>query len=455
MPEHRDPADAPRPETTRPDALGFATRQIHAGADRIDGHRPRATPIYLTAGFEFADFDQANERFVQSDDGYSYTRVGNPTNSAVERRIADLEGGAGALLVGSGQAAVSTAVLALAASGDHLVSASGIYEGSRELFRDNFSRLGIETSFVTEANDPAAWEAAIRPETKALFAESIPNPRNEILDIAAVAAVARRHGIPLIIDSTLATPYLLRPIEHGADVVVHSASKFLAGHGTVLGGVIVDAGRIDWTATGDRFPHLTRTPGSDGRTVAERSGRAAFLDYARANIALRQGPSPSPFNAFFILQGIETLSLRVQRHSESAQRIAEWLAEHPAVESVDYSGLPSSPYHALAERYLPRGAGSVFSFTLRGGRDAARTFVNAVELFTRMTHLGDVRSLVLHPASTTHVNRTEQERQAAGIGQGLLRLSIGLEDADDLIADLDRALGAVEAAELLERAGIV
>ena len=440
---------------TAPDTRGFATRQIHAGAEPDGSHGARATPIYLTAGFVFDDFEQASDRFVQSEDGYSYTRVGNPTNTAVERRIADLEGGAGALLVGSGQAAVSTAVLALAGAGDHLVSANSIYEGSRELFRDNFARLGIATSFVGDANDPTSWEAAIRPETKALFAESIPNPKNDILDIRAIAAVAHRHGIPLIIDNTLASPYLLRPIEHGADIVVHSASKFLAGHGTVLGGVIVDAGRIDWAATAGRYPHLADNPGTDGRTFAERFGRAAFLAYARSVIALRQGPSPSPFNAFFILQGIETLSLRVQRHSESALRVAEWLEAHPAVESVDYSGLASSPYRALAQQYLRRGQGSVFAFTLRGGRDAARTFVDAVQLFTRMTHLGDVRSLVLHPASTTHVNRTEDERIVAGIGQGLLRISIGLEDVEDLIADLDRALAAVQAAELLQRAGIV
>ncbi len=436
------------------DALGFATRQIHAGAELTDGHRPRATPIYLTAGFVFDDFEQANDRFVNSADGYSYTRVGNPTNSAVERRIADLEGGKAALLVGSGQAALSTAVLAMLGAGDHLLSASSIYEGSRELFRDNFTRLGITTSFVADANDPAAWEAAIRPETRALFAESIPNPKNDILDIRAVAAVAERHGIPLIIDNTLASPYLLRPIEHGADIVVHSASKFLAGHGTVLGGVIVDGGRFDWAANPDRYPHLAKEQRADGRTIVERSGRAAFLDYARSVIAMRQGPVPSPFNAFFILQGIETLSLRVQRHSTSALQIARWLEAHPAVESVDYSGLESSPLHELAQQYLPRGQGSVFSFTLRGGRDAAKVVTDALGLFTRMTHLGDVRSLVLHPATTTHVNRTEDERVAAGIGPGLLRLSIGLEDPEDLIADLDRALAAVEAAELLQRAGI-
>ena len=435
------------------DTLGFATRQIHAGADLGDQHRARATPIYLTAGFVFDDFDQANERFAQPEDGYSYTRVGNPTNAALERRMADLEGGIGALLLGSGQAAVSTAVLSLAGSGDHLVSAASIYEGSRELFRDTLARLGIATTFVDDANDPAAWEAAIRPETRALFAESIPNPRNDVLDIAAVAEVARRRGIPLIIDSTLATPYLLRPIEHGADIVVHSASKFLAGHGTVLGGVIVDAGRFDFAADPDRYPHLARDPRVDGRTVVQRAGRAAFLAYARS-VALRQGPVASPFNAFLILQGIETLSLRVQRHCESAARVATWLERHPAVESVDYSGLPGNAFHHLAQTYLPRGQGSVFSFTLRGGLTAARAFTDAVRLFTRMTHLGDVRSLVLHPATTTHAHRTPAELEAVGIGAGLLRLSIGLEDVDDLLADLDRALAAVAAAELLERAGI-
>ena len=272
------------------DDLGFATRQIHAGAELDDSHRPRATPIYLTAGFVFDDFEQANERFVQSDDGYSYTRVGNPTNTAVERRIADLEGGIGALLVGSGQAAVSTAVLALAGAGDHLVSATSIYEGSRELFRDNLARLGITTSFVADANDPAAWEAAIRPETRALFAESIPNPKNDLLDIRAVAAVARRHGIPLIIDNTLATPYLLRPIEHGADIVVHSASKFLAGHGTVLGGVIVDAGRIDWAAAPARYPHLAINAGF-GRTHVRRALRTRGVPRLRT-IGHRAPPGP-------------------------------------------------------------------------------------------------------------------------------------------------------------------
>ncbi len=433
--------------------LGFATRQLHAGIELDGAHRPRATPIYLTAGFVFDDFDQGHARFAGTDDGFSYTRVGNPTNAATERRIADLEGGIDALLVGSGQAAVVTTVLALVAAGDHIVSASSIYEGSRELLRDDLARLGVTTTFVAEQNDAAAWEAAIRPETKALFAESIPNPKNEVLDIATIAGVAHRHGLPLIVDNTLGTPYLVRPIEHGADIVVHSASKFLAGHGTVLGGVVVDGGTFAWDAAPDRFPQLAVERGLDGRTVVERAGRAAFLEHAR-HIALRFGPVPSPLNAFLILQGIETLSLRVQRQSATALRIARWLEEQPGVATVDYSGLDSSPYRDLAERYLPDGQGSVFAVTLEGGIEAARTFTDALRLFTRMTHLGDVRSLVLHPATTTHVQREREELAAAGIGPGLLRLSIGLEEPDDLIADLDRALAAVEAADILTRAGI-
>lgn len=432
------PARSPAP-------LGFATRQIHAGVSDRDSHGSRAIPIYLTAGFVFDDFEQAGARFDGSDAGYSYTRVGNPTNTAVERRIAALESGEAAILVASGQAATSTTVLALAGAGDHIVSASRIYAGTRELFRDNLSRLGISTDFVADAGDPQAWEAAIRPETRLLFAESIPNPTNDVLDIRAVSAVARRHGIPLVIDNTLATPYLLRPIEHGADIVIHSASKFLAGHGTVLGGIIVDAGRFDWRAAGHRYPHLTSHAGADGRTYVDRAGRAAFLEYART-VAMRHGPSPSPLNAFLILQGIETLSLRVQRHSESALRVAQWLETHAAVESVSYSGLTSSPHRAVAAQYLPRGQGSVFAVTLRGGLAAAEAFTNALHLFTRMTHLGDVRSLVLHPATTTHVTQTEAERLADGIVPGLLRLSIGLEDVEDLIADLSQALDAVDAA---------
>jgi O-acetylhomoserine (thiol)-lyase len=433
---------------TTPQALdsarGFATRQLHAGEKLAGSVNPRVTPIYLTAGFVLDDFDQATELF-DTGEGFSYTRVGNPTSEAVEQRIAALEGGVGAILVGSGQAAVALTLLGLASAGEHIISASSIYEGTRGLFLDNLSRLGIDTDFVDNANDPAAWEALIRPTTRALFAESIPNPKNDVLDIQTIAAVAHAHGIPLVVDNTLATPYLLRPIEHGADIVVHSASKFLAGHGAVLGGVIVDNGKFDAERSGELFPQLTTRGRLGGPSFAERVGPNARLAYFREVMALRLGPTPSPLNAFLINQGIETLSLRVERQSQNALGVARWLEQQPEIHSVDYSGLESSPFHHLAERYLPAGQGSVFSFTLRGGIDAARSFVNALEVFTHMTHLGDVRSLVLHPASTSHNRRTDQELSQGGIWPGLLRVSIGIEDLPDLIADLDRGLAAVRA----------
>jgi O-acetylhomoserine (thiol)-lyase len=431
------------------EGYGFATQQVHAGGLPDDGVNARATPIYLSAGFVFDDFAQARDRFGGVDDGFSYTRVGNPTTAAVERRIAALEGSRHALLVGSGQAAVSVAILGLLQAGDHLVSANSIYEGSRGLFLDNFSRLGIDTSFVVDANDPLAWDLAIRPTTRALFVESIPNPRNDIVDLELVASVAHRHGIPLIVDNTFATPYLLRPLEHGADIVVHSASKFLAGHGSVLGGVIVSGSGFDWAASPSLFPHLSEPARAlGGNSYASRYGADAFIAYARDVVALRFGPTPSPLNAFLIQQGIETLSLRVDRQSSSAQAVAEWLDAQPGIESVDYAGLPSNAYHALATRYLPRGRGSVFSFTVAGGLAAAEAFIDAVQLFTRMTHLGDVRSLIIHPGTTSHAFRTEEQLREGGIGPGLIRLSIGVEDVDDLVADLARGLAAARAVAL-------
>ena len=419
---------------------GFTTRQLHGGVERDAAHNPRQVPLYLTAGFVFDDFDQARDRFAAVDEGYSYTRMGNPTNASLERRIADLEGGVEALFVSSGQAAVSIALLGLVRSGDHIVAAGNTYEGSRWLLLDNFAQIGVDVSFVV-GNDPAEWEAAIRPNTRAVFAESIANPRNEILDIEAIAAVTKRHGIPLVVDNTLATPYLLRPLEHGADVVVHSASKFLAGHGNVLGGVIVDGGAFDWS----EHTRLRSVSPDGGPSYVERFGARAYIRYLRENVAPRYGSVASPFNAFLIQQGIETLSLRVQRQSASSLQIARWLEQQPEVASVDYSGLESSDYHALAQRYLPRGAGSVFSFTLRGGEPAARALHDAVVLFTRMTNLGDVRSLIIHPGSTTHTLRTKADLEQAGILPGLIRLSVGIEDVDDLLADLEQALAAVRA----------
>ena len=425
---------------------GFATEQVHGGFLPDTAHGARVPAIHMSSGFLFEDAAQARDRFAGTDDGYTYTRLGNPTNADVERRIALLERGADALLVSSGQAAATVAFLGLLAAGDHVVSAASIYEGTRGLLLQNLGRLGIHVDFVTDARDLDAWAAAVRPETKLFFAETIPNPKNDVLDIAGVAAVAHRAGVPLVVDNTLATPYLVQPVEHGADVVVHSASKFLSGHGSGLGGVVVDGGRFDWTATPERWPHLTQPDRAlGGASYVDRAGTGAFLAYARDVVASRIGPTPSPFNAFLLRQGIETLSLRVERHVANALTVATWLEAQPEVTSVDHAGLASSPYHDLARRYLPRGAGSVFAFTFAGGEQAAHAFIDAVELFSRMTHLGDVRSLVLHPATTTHAGRTPAERAALGIGDGLVRLSIGIEDVADLLRDLERGFAAVRA----------
>lgn len=424
---------------------GFSTRQVHVGADAIDAS-PRALPIYLTAGFRFGDFDAAAHHFGTGD-GFGYTRTGNPTIDAVERKLASLESGVQALLVASGQAAVSVALLGLLSAGDHAVVSNHIYEGTRGLLVDLLPRFGIEADFVDEIHDPDAWRRAIRPNTRVLFAESIANARNDLLDIAAVAAIGDEHGIPLVVDNTFATPYLVRPIEHGAAVVVHSASKFLAGQGSVLGGVIVDDGRFDAARSGALFPHLVEPTRTGGPSVAERHGGLARIAYLRESVAPRFGPTISPLSAFLIGQGIETLSLRVRQQSANALEVARWLAARPEVASVDYVGLASHRDRALAERYLPRGAGSVFQFTLRGGEAAARAFIGSVRVFTHMTHLGDVRSLVLHPGTTSHALRTEEERAALGVHPGTLRVSIGIEDVADLLADLDSALRATASSE--------
>lgn len=395
----------------------FATTQIHGGEQADAAHGARVTPIHLTAGFAFDDFEQARARFAGEGDGYLYTRYGNPTIDQVERRIAALEGADEAILVGSGQAAVTVALLGLLKAGDHLLAASTVYEGTRGLLTENFSRFGIEVDFVADPSDPEAWRRGIRPTTRALYGEPIANPRTQLLDLEALAGIAHGHGVPLVVDNTLGTPYLLRPIEHGADVVVHSASKYLTGSGSALGGVIAVASAFD--------PDYAR--------------------FTRQTIASRLGPTISPLNAFLLLQGLETLALRVERHSASALELARWLEQRPEVESVDYAGLASSPWHPLALRYLPRGAGGVLSFTLRGGEPAARRLVDAVELVSRMTHLGDVRTMLLHPASTSHGHRSADERAAAGIGPGLLRLAVGLEGVADLRADLERGLAAASA----------
>jgi len=424
---------------------GFSTRQVHVGADAVEA-LPRAVPIHLTAGFRFDGFDQAAHHFGTGD-GFGYTRTGNPTIDAVERKLASLESGVQALLVASGQAAVAVALLGLLSAGDHVVASTHIYEGTRGLLVDSLARFGVEADFVDDISDPDAWRRAVRPTTRVLFAESVANARNDLLDVAAIARVADEHGIPLVVDNTLATPYLLRPLEHGASVVVHSASKFLAGQGAILGGVIVDDGRFDAARSGSLFPHLVQPTRTGGPSVAERHGGLARIAYLRESVAPRFGPTISPLNAFFIGQGVETLSLRVRQQSAAALEIARFLEARPEVESVDYVGLASHRDHRLVARYLPRGAGSVFQFTLRGGVAAARAFVESVRVFTHMTHLGDVRSLVLHPETTSHSQRTPEERAALGVHPGTLRVSIGIEDPEDLLADLDSALRATANSE--------
>ena len=413
-------------------ALGFATAQIHAGQDRTAAHGSRVIPIHLASGYAFDDFEQARERFSGDDDGYSYTRMGNPTTSAVERKLAVLEGGREALLVGSGQAALTVAMLGLLRAGDHIVSSRHIYEGSRGLFRENFAGLGILVDFVDDIDDADAWRALVRPETRAFFGESIANPRNQVLDIPLVAAVAHETGVPLVVDNTFATPYLHRPLEWGADLVVHSTSKFLSGHGAALGGAVIESGRFDWSA------HVGGWPQHD----AAKNGDRAYFTYLRNTVAGRLGPTIAPFNAFLLQQGIETLSLRVERHSANALAIATWLTEQPEVESVDYAGLAANPARPVIDRLYEHGSGSVFAFTVRGGEAGAAALIERLELFSHMSHLGDVRSLIMHPTTTSHARLTDAEREQLGVTPGMLRVSIGIEDVADLVRDLRNGLDA-------------
>lgn len=422
------------------EGAGFATAQIHAG--QLPGeHGARVPPIHLSAGFVFDDLDFGRDRFADPDDGFSYTRIGNPTVAALERKIAALEGGIQAIAVGSGQAATTVALLGILAAGDHVVASRSIYEGTRGLLRDNLARLGIDVTFVEEPSVVGAWQAAVRPSTRAFFAETIPNPKNDVTDLRAVAAVADAAGVPFVVDSTLTTPYLLRPLDHGAAVVVHSASKFLAGHGAALGGLVVFGDRFDWSV----LPHLAApVTALGGRSYVDVHGRAAAAAFARHAIAARFGPTLSPLHAFLVQQGVETLSLRVDRHSANALQLATWLERQPQVAHVDYAGLSSHPQHAVAARYLRRGFGSVFTIEVHGGVAGARAFLDALALTSQMSHLGDVRTLALHPASTSHAQLSVDEREALGIRDGHVRLSIGIEDAADIAADLDRGLAAVD-----------
>ena len=433
--------------------FGFRTRALHAGGTPDAEHGARAVPIYQSTSFVFENTADAANLFALQKYGTIYSRIGNPTVAALEERIASLEGGVGALMVSSGQAAATLAVLNLGGAGSHVVASPSLYGGSYNLLKHTLARLGVKTTFVADPDDPQQWRDAVRPNTVAFFGEMIPNPRNDVLDVETVAEIAHAAGVPLIVDNTVATPYLVRPIEWGADIVLHSGTKFLGGHGTAIGGFIVDAGRFDYGADPERFPGFNEPdPTYNGLVYArDLGGGGAFganLSYvlkARVQLLRDLGSAISPFNAFLIEQGIETLSLRVERHVANAQRVAEWLEARPEVRSVSYAGLPSSPWHERARKYAPRGAGSVLGFVLDGGRDAGIAFVDALGLHSHVANIGDVRSLVIHPASTTHAQLSEDEQLAAGVEPGFVRLSVGTEGIEDILTDLDAGFAAVAA----------
>ncbi len=422
----------------------FETKQIHSGAQPDPTTNARATPIYKTTAYVFNSAEHAANLFALAEFGNIYTRIQNPTHDVVEKRIADLEGGSAALLVSSGQAASTLAVLNIAQSGDHIVSSASIYGGTYNLFKYTLAKLGVDVTFVENQDDPAEWRSAIRPNTKLFFAETIGNPKVNILDIRLVADVAHENGLPLITDNTIATPYLIRPFEHGADIVVHSATKFLSGHGTVIAGVIVDGGRFPWSKNVARFPGLTEPdPSYHGASYTTVLGDAlAYIIKARVQLLRDIGAASTPDNAFGVIQGLETLSLRIERHVQNAQAVAEWLDSNDDIESVNYATLPSSPWFAKAKEYAPRGVGAVLSFELKGGVDAGRALVDNVKLFSHLANIGDVRSLIIHPASTTHSQLTPEQQLTSGVTPGLVRLSIGLENVDDIIADLANGLAA-------------
>jgi O-acetylhomoserine (thiol)-lyase len=432
----------------------FETRQIHAGQTPDPTTGARALPIYQTTSFVFPDAGVAADRFALKDLGPIYTRIGNPTQTVVEDRIASLEGGVGALLVSSGQAAETLAILNIAEAGDHIVASPSLYGGTYNLLHYTLPKLGIETTFVSDPHDPQAWRDAVRPNTKLFYAETIPNPRSDILDIEDVASIAHDAGVPLVVDNTIATPYLLNPIKFGADVVLHSATKYLGGHGNSIGGVIVDGGTFDYAQHPERFPNYnTPDPSYHGLVYARDLGvgsafgaNLSFILKARVQLLRDLGSAISPFNAFLIAQGIETLSLRIERHVANAQKVAEWLEARDEVTAVHYAGLPSSPWYTLAQKYVPRGAGAVLAFEIEGGAAAGQAFVSALELHSNVANIGDVRSLVIHPASTTHSQLTPEEQAFSGVTPGLVRLAVGIEHIDDILADLDAGFRAAKGA---------
>ena len=429
------------------DSWSFETKQIHAGqvADPTTG--ARALPIYSTTSYVFRDTDHAAALFGLAEFGNIYTRIMNPTQAVVEERIAALEGGVAALLVSSGQAAETLAIMNLAEVGDHIVASPSLYGGTYNLLHYTLPKFGIEVTFVDDPDNLEQWKAAIRPNTKAFFGETISNPKNDVLDIEGISGVAHEHGIPLIVDNTIATPYLIQPLKWGADIVVHSATKYLGGHGTAVAGVIVDGGTFNWAANPDRFPGFNLPdPSYHGLVYAEALGNIAYIIKARVQLLRDLGPAVAPFNAFLIAQGIETLSLRMERHISNAQRVAEWLEKRDEVESVAYAGLPSSAWYERGRKYAPAGTGAVLAFEIKGGIDAGKKFVDALELHSHVANIGDVRSLVIHPASTTHSQLSDEERLSAGVTPGLVRLAVGIEGIEDILADLDAGFRAAKGA---------
>jgi O-acetylhomoserine (thiol)-lyase len=419
---------------------GFETIALHEGFHSDPATHAVAVPIYQTTSYAFDNSEHAANLFALKETGNIYTRIMNPTQDVFEQRIARLEGGVGALAVASGQAAITLSILNIAGAGDHVVSSTNLYGGTFNLFNTTLRKVGIDFTFVTP-DDFAAIEASIRDNTKALYVETIGNPRIDVADIETLADIAHRHGIPLIIDNTFATPYLCRPIDFGADIVIHSATKFIGGHGTSIGGVIVDSGKFPWD--NGKFPGLVEPDETyHGVSYVRDVGAAAYIVKARVQLLRDLGPAVSPFNAFLFIQGLETLALRLERHSSNALAVAKFLEAHPQVEWVNYPGLESSEYYALAQKYLPKGAGAILTFGIQGGVEAGKAFIDNLKLFKHLANVGDARSLVIHPASTTHQQLTEEQQIASGVKPNLIRLSIGLETVDDLLADLEDALTA-------------
>lgn len=420
----------------------FETLQLHVGQEQPDpATDARAVPIYQTSSYVFRNSAHAAARFGLADPGNIYGRLTNSTQDVLEKRLAALEGGTAALALASGAAAVTYTIQALAQAGDHIVSQKTIYGGSYNLLAHTLPQFGISTTFV-DAHNPEEIEAAIRPNTKAIYLETLGNPNSDIPDIDAIAGFAHRHGLPLVIDNTFGTPYLIRPIEHGADIVIHSATKFIGGHGTTLGGIIVDSGKFDWKASGQYAPIADANPSYHGVSFADAAGPAAFVTYIRAILLRDTGAAISPFNAFLLLQGVETLSLRLDRHAENTEKVVAYLANHPQVAHVNHPSLPDHPDHALYEKYFPRGGASIFTFEIKGGQEQAHRFIDHLEIFSLLANVADVKSLVIHPATTTHSQLSTEELLDQGIKPNTIRLSIGTEHIDDIIADLEKGFAA-------------